>query len=142
MATNASIGYGTAFKRGDGASPTEAFAAIAEVRAINGFAMSKDTVDASHMASPSRYREFISGLRDAGEITVEINFDPASTDVANAFTDFDANVARNYQIVWADTSEFEFSGICTGVETGAPVDDMMTATLTYKLTGKPTLTQA
>lgn len=142
MATNASIGYGTAFKRGDGASPTEAFTALAEVTAINGFSMSKDTVDATHMASPSRYREFISALRDAGEVTVEINFDPGSTEVTNAFTDFDANVTRNYQIVWADTTEFEFAGICTGVETGAPVDDKMSATLTYKLTGKPTLTQA
>lgn len=141
MATNAAIGFGTAFKRGDGADP-EVFTAIAEVTAINGFAMSKDTVDASHMTSTNRYREFISGLRDAGEVSIEINFDPDGTDIANAFTDFNANVARNYQIVWADTSEFEFSGICTGVETGAPVDDKMSATLTYKITGQPALTQA
>lgn len=142
MTTDAAIGYGTAFKRGDGATPTEAFTALAEVTAINGFSMSKDTVDATHMGSPSRYREFISGLRDAGEITIEVNYDPDGTDIAAAFTDFDADVSRNYQIVWVDTTEFEFAAFCTGVETGAPVDDKMSATLTYKLTGKPTLTQA
>lgn len=141
MATNAAIGYGTAFKRGDGADP-EVFAALAEVTAINGFSMSKDTVDATHMTSTNRYREFISGLRDAGEISIEINFDADSTEIANAFTDFNANVSRNYQIVWADTSDFEFAGFCVGLETGAPVDDKMTATLTYKITGQPTLTQA
>lgn len=140
--TNAAIGYGTEFKRGNGGTPTETFAAIAEVTAINGFSLSKDTVDVTHMTSPSRFREFLSALRDAGEITVEVNFDPDGTDVGNAFTDYQADVSRNYQIVWADTSDFEFAGICTGIETGAPVDDKMSATFTYKVTGKPTFTQA
>ena len=141
MATDAAIGYGASFKRGDGASP-EVFTALGEVTAINGFELSKDTVDATHMGSPDRYREFISGLRDGGEVSVELNFVPDGTAITNAFTDFDADVARNYQIVWADTSDFEFSGICTGISTAVPVDDKMSATFTYKVTGKPTFTGA
>lgn len=141
MATNAAIGFGTLLKRGDGESP-EVFTALAEVTAINGFDLSKDTQDATHMGSTARYREFISGLRDAGEISVEVNFVPDGTTLDNAMTDYEADVARNYQIVWVDTSEFEFSGICTGVSTAAAVGDKMAATFTYKLTGQPVLTQA
>lgn len=140
--TSATIGYGTQFKRGDGASPTEAFTAIGEVSAINGFSMSKDTADVTHMASTSRYREFVSGLRDAGEVSIDVNYIPGGTDIDNAFTDYDANTSRNYQIVWADGTEFEFAGICTSIATNEPIDDKMSATFTYKITGVPTFTQA
>lgn len=141
MTTSATIGYGTAFKRGDGASP-EAFTALAEVIDLGGPEMSKDTVDATHMASPSRYREFISGLRDGGEVSVMVNFVPGNTTFANALTDFDADVTRNYQIVWADGSTLEFAGHMTGPAVTQPIDDKMTATFTYKVDGKPTFTAA
>ena len=34
------------------------------------------TVDATHMASTDKWREFVGGLRDAGEVSITINFVP------------------------------------------------------------------
>lgn len=37
-----------------------------------------EEVDATHLKSPGRRREFISGLIDGGEVTVNMNYDPGS----------------------------------------------------------------
>lgn len=141
MTTNADIGFGTQFKRGDGNSP-ESFVAIAEVTGGMMPDLSKDAVDATHHRSPNRYREFISGLRDGGEIEVVANFVPGSSDVDDMFTDYNADAARNYQIVWTDGSEFEFSGILIGLSMDPPLDDKMSVTMRFKVSGQPTYTAA
>jgi hypothetical protein len=37
-----------------------------------------DEVDVTHLQSPGRRKEFISGLVDGGEVTVTMNYDPGS----------------------------------------------------------------
>lgn len=144
MATSARIGYQTLFKSGNGASP-EVFATLAEVTAITPPAMSRDTVDATHMESPGAWREFIAGLKDGGEVSLELNFIPGGT-AASALTaelDLDGPLAlKNRQILFPDGSYFSFAGILTGFEPDAPIDDKMSASVTFKITGKPTLVQA
>ena len=100
MATNAAIGHGTLWKRGNGASPTEAFATVAEVTAISGPGISRDTIDATHMESPDRFREFVGGLRDGGEVTVTLNLNAKGTAFTNALTDINANAPTNYEMLW------------------------------------------
>ena len=141
MATNASIGYGTIFQRGDGADP-ETFTPVGEVINELPWDMTKDVVDATHHGSPNRYREKISGLRDAGEIVIEVNHVPGGTAFTDALSDFNDDVARNYKIVWSDTSELEFSGILSNLSVTSPLDDKMVASLTYTLASEPTYTAA
>lgn len=134
------IGHGASFKRGNADGPPETYTAIAPVVSISGPSMSKDVVDVSSLSSTDRYREFISGMRDGGEVTIEIRFDPADADVDNALTDFEADAARSYQIAWADGSTFAFEGILTAWSPETPYDDAMSMSLTYKVTGAPTFT--
>lgn len=136
MATEARIGHSTSFQRGDGQDP-ENFAAVSEVMEIGGPSLSKDAVDATSHSSAEGWRDFISGLKDAGEITIGSNFVPDNDDVANWLSDFNANDSRNYQIVFPDGTTWGFAAIMTGMEIDTPQDDKMTCTATYKLTGKP-----
>lgn len=136
------IGHGAAFKRGNADGPPETYTAIAPVISISGPGMSKDAIDVSHLASTERYREFVSGMRDAGEVTIELRFDPGDSDVDNALTDFEADTARSYQIAWADGSTFNFEGILTAWSPETPFDDAMSMSLTYKVTGQPSFTAA
>jgi hypothetical protein len=47
------------------------------------------------------------------------------------------------RIVFPDgVSRFDFDAILTGFESEASLDDKMSATVTFKLSGPPTLTQA
>lgn len=136
------IGHGASFRRGNADGPPETYTAIAPVVSISGPGMSKDAIDVSHLASTARYREFISGMRDGGEVSIEIRFDPGDSDVDNALTDFEADTARSYRISWADGSTFDFEGILTGWTPETPFDDAMSMSLTYKVTGQPTFTAA
>ena len=77
-------------------------------------------------------------MKDGGEVTIECNFDPDGTDVTNWLSDINTDSERTYQITFPDTTEWLFEGIMTALEVSDPLDDKMTATATYKVTGKPT----
>ncbi|WP_061023893.1 phage tail tube protein [Bradyrhizobium sp. CCH5-F6] len=144
MTTQARIGYGTVFKSGNGASP-EVFTTLAEVTAITPPAMARDTVDATHEESPGAWREFIAGLKDGGEVSLELNFVPGGSAALALTAELDldgSSASKNRQIVFPDGSYFSFAGILTAFEPDAPIDDKMAASVTFKVTGKPSLVQA
>lgn len=98
-----------------------------------------DQVDVTHYGSSGRRREFISGLIDGGEITIEMNYNPGSaTDLLcqDAKDDGDVRQAR-ISIPKSPTGRRQFTGNCivTGYEIANPVDDKATATLTLKVSG-------
>lgn len=144
MATSARIGYQTLYKSGNGASP-EVFTTLAEVTGITPPAISRDTVDATHEESPGAWREFIAGLKDGGEVSLELNFIPGGTAIAALMAEMDLDgpsALKNRQILFPDGSYFSFAGILTGLEPDAPIDDKMSASVTFKVSGKPSLVQA
>jgi predicted secreted protein len=133
-------GFGTELQRGDGTTPTEVFTALANVTNIGGPGLSRETIDVTAHDSPDAWMEFRGGLKDGGEVSVDINYDPAEHDVLVA--DFEDEDPRNYQLVFPDTgaTTWTFAAILTGFEPEAPYDDKLAASLTFKVTGKPTLT--
>lgn len=144
MTTTARIGYGTLFQTGDGNSP-EAWTTLAEVTSITPPNMARDSIDASHEQSPDGWREFIAGMKDGGDVTIEMNFDPDSTSVAALMAELNLSgpaATKTRRILFPDTSTFDFEAFLTAFEPDAPLDDRMTATATFKITGRPFLTQA
>jgi predicted secreted protein len=139
MASNAFAGVGASFKRGDGTS-SESFVAIAEVNSIEGPSMSADTIDVTSLDSIGGYREFITGFRDGGEVTLEMNFTRDGYIIM--LTDFEAGLNVNYQIVLPDTgaTTFDFAGLVTALSMSVPTDDKVTASVTIKVDGQPTVT--
>jgi predicted secreted protein len=98
-----------------------------------------EDVEATHMASPGRRREYIAGLIDDGEGTIEMNYVPGSaTDILIRAALADG-ATRDYKAVLpvADGSTWEVTGDCIvkGYERSIAIDDRMTATLTVRFTG-------
>lgn len=135
--------FGTLFQRGDGGTP-EQFVTIANVTSISGPTRTRETLDVTAHNSPDGWREFIGGLKDGGEVSLEINYDPgeASHDLD---ADFDDAEPRRYRIVILPDTEdehtWEFTGILTELSDEFPFDDKMSRSMTVKVSGKPTLTQ-
>ncbi|MFE0270809.1 phage tail tube protein [Streptomyces sp. NPDC058992] len=131
-------GFGVQLKRGDG-EVSETFTAIADVTNLSGPGLSRETLDVTSHGSPDAYMEFLGGLKDPGEVSVDINYQPAVHDVLVA--DFDDPEPRNYQIVFPDTgaTTWTVKAILTGFEPEVPYDDKATAALTFKISGKPTI---
>jgi len=139
--TSAVFAHGTLLKLGDGGGP-ETFATIAEVRGISGPSLAADAIEATNHDSEEAWREFIGGLKDGGEVSFDINFIPdegthdASTGLASK-----VGYKDNYQLVFPTSPAvtWSFPAVLTGFEPTAPIDDVLTAAITLKVAGKPTL---
>lgn len=146
--SRARLGYGTLLERrisADGVSP-EVWQLIAERVSIGGPSMSRDAPDVTHMDSPNGWREFIPGLKDAGELTVEGNFvpdDPSQNGETGLLSEFYSDVRARWRITFPLTGspavQWEMSGIMTGFELDMPVDDKLAFTATVKISGEPTI---
>lgn len=130
--------FGTQLERGDGAA-TEVFTPIANVTNITPPGIERETYDVTAHDSPDGWREFIGGLKDGGEVEIELNYDPREHDVL--VSDFEDSAPRNYRIVFPGTlGQWAFKAIMSGFESEAPHDDKLAATVTFKVSGKPTIT--
>jgi predicted secreted protein len=131
--------FGIALKRGDGVTPTEAFTAIGRVSDVKGPEIKRDTYDVTAHDSANGWREFIGGLKDAGEVTITVNYDPSVHDVL--IEDFEDVKPRNYKLVFPQAlGEWDLALILTEFSQEAPVDDKLSAELKFKVSGKPTVT--
>jgi len=130
-------GLGTLFKRWNSALSIPAWEDVCNVTAISGPGYSKDTLETTDLCSTDGYRTYIGGLRDAGEITLSMNY---GTDVwALMYADFDAINPGNYAIVLPDGVVFEFVGLVTACPIEIPMDEKLTSEVTIKISGKPTI---
>jgi len=133
-------GFGSRFSILSGSNQAD----IGELLSISGPSYSKETIDTTHMGSTDEFRTFIGGLRDAGEVTfdVQVNLLAADTDnhlkLLTSLEDDDTPVAMECDL--GNVATFSFSGIVTAFEPEAPLDDKQTCSITVKISGKPTLT--
>ena len=134
-------GFGSELRRGDGATP-EVYTAIANVTSLSGPAMERETIDVTAHDSPEQWMEFIGGLKDGGEVSMDVNYHPGEGTHNLLQDDFDDTAARNFRLVFPDPDEtaWQLSLILTGLEPEYPYDEKLECSCTWKVTGKPTLT--
>jgi len=144
MTSSAVHALGTLLKIGDGATPTETFTTIAEVTDLGGPSLTLETIDVTSHSSTNGWREFIGGLLDGGEVSFTINYLPANAThdaSTGVIADMKNRVVRNFTLVFPDsgTTTWTFSALVTGFEPGEPIDSQLTADVTLKVSGEPTL---
>lgn len=132
-ASNATPGYGAVLKRGT--------TVIADVVSITGPGVSRDTIEKTHLTSDGMAREFIPGLIDGGDVTVELNFLPDDTTQQFIFTDMISTTvtsveqAYTIQLTDATPQTIEMKLIPTAWEPSAPFDDKLGLSVTFKVSG-------
>ncbi|MDX1219047.1 histidine kinase [Sinorhizobium medicae] len=132
--TDASIGYGITFEMADILTPT-VFTYLSEIFDVTPPSDETDQVDATHMQSPNRTREFIDGLTDPGEASFEMNYVPGSASDKALIA---AKGKRKWcRITFPNGVQTLFTGSRQTYEKAAPTDDKMTATVTFKVSGDP-----
>ena len=112
---------------------------VGQVKSIGGPSASFGDVDTTTLDSSSNYRTFVPGLGDPGEVTMALVYDPTM-----ASHKMLARAAQNRtEKVWTfyhgsstgDTDVFNATVKSIGRET--PLDNLITADVTLKVTGKP-----
>lgn len=128
---------GTEFRRWD--STAGIWVQIAEITGISGPTMSRTTIDTTALDTPGGYMTFITGLRDPGTITLNMNFVRDTYIVMK--DDFESDTAQNYEIVLPDddTTTFEFEGLVTELPLDMPTNDKISAVITIKISGRVTM---
>lgn len=102
-----------------------------------------EDVEATHMLSPNRRREYVAGLIEDGEGTFEFNLIPGGATDLLIQAAVDDGVTRDYEVIIPDGAFGQkFAGDCIvkGYERAVPIDDRMTATMTVRFTGAVTIT--
>jgi uncharacterized membrane protein len=119
------VGFGTALHTATGY----------KITGVNHGGITRAVADATHMLSSAK--EFVaSSVYDPGELSVEVLFDPAIRPTADL-----ANVATNQvvNVYWASggtaTTLWSAFGYMTQFEAGAQMEEMMSGTVTIKLSG-------
>ncbi len=143
MTTNQVSSYGTLLKIGDGGGP-ETFTTIAEVKDISGPSFERATIDATTHSSTGAWKEVVPGLLEPGEVSFEIGFLPTNathSQTSGLVRDLKNRTKRNFQLVFTDggSTTWQFAAYVTGFTPKAPVDGLLGADVTLKLTGAPTL---
>lgn len=131
MATN--DGFGVVLQR----NISSTWTTIAQLQDVVGPSRSKSVWDATTKDSSARTREFASGLRDGGEVTVTILYDPSSTTHLQLLTDYAADTTASYRVAYADGSTYgdTFAAIVTGFVPNGPMDGLLSADVTLKVSG-------
>lgn len=136
-ASQADIGYLTKVEIREGDSPA-AYFELAEVIAVTPPNQQVDDVEVTHMQSPDRTREYIPGLNEPGEASIEMNW------IAGSATDEFliglrlSGDRRDVRITWPNLTTWTFLGHVKGYEPVTPIDDRQTVTATLKVDGANT----
>lgn len=139
MTTEAFVGE-MFLDRGDGASP-EVFTRICEVFGISGLGESNELVEATSFCSAGN-REYIGGLADGEEITVECNYEQGDAGLLAMITDVKNKTTRNFRVSVEHSSPaevFSFAAVCLSWTLNPSVDDRNTISFGLKITGSVTI---
>ena len=134
--TAVGIGSGAQFWLGNASN---VLIKLAEIVSVNPPNPQVADVEATHMESPNRRKEYIAGLIEDGTGAFEMNYVPGSASDQLLIAALAAGTARAYKIVLpvANGTTWEISGTCIpkGYDRNTPIADRMTATLTVRFTG-------
>lgn len=134
MGSQAFAGVGTKFQRWNGTTWDD----IAEINAIEGPGMTKDTLEVTSLDTDAGYNEFITGFAEGGTVTLDMNFTRETYELMK--DDFESDVVQNYRIQLADydsePSTFTFGGLVIELPMGISADDKVTADVVIQVTSQ------
>ena len=115
---------------------------IAAVTNISGPSLALDTEDVTTHDSTAAFEEVVATILRSGEVNLDIVYDPAggTHDATTGLVYRLENRLKSYfDLIFRGTNNWTFSGYVTGFEPSTPVDGALTASVSMKLTGQPTL---
>ena len=130
---------GVTIKRGDG-EESETFTAFPEVISFSGLGKTNPLIDVTSFDSTGR--EYIAGLADGTEVTMEANYLPGDTQQAGLISDVDSGLNRNFEITITDgtsTKVYTVTFTCLSWTINPSYEDKNTISFTLKISGAITV---
>jgi hypothetical protein len=115
---------------------------IAYVQSMGGPGLALDTEDVTTHDQTTAFEEVVSTVLRSGELSLDIVYDPAETThnaTAGLLKWLDDKTRVYFDLTFMSTYNWIFNGYVTGFEPSEPHDGALTASVTIKLDGAPTL---
>lgn len=113
-------------------------AAIAGVKNLDGPGTQLAFIETTDFDSTGGFREYVGTLKDPGQMSFTLNFDPDSAGHEALCDDHDAAVARTFQLEFSHVSPpriWEFDAFVAEITPKAEVDGLIEAQVTLRVTG-------
>lgn len=111
---------------------------MGEVIEITPGEATSERVQATHMQSPGRRHEYISGMIDNGEGSFQINWVPGNATDVTLRGLLASGATEEHTIVFPNGVTVAFNAQVTGFSKAMPLEDRMTATITVAISGEET----
>jgi len=132
--TQASIGYGSVLELAPFEDPT-AFEYVSEVRNFSLPSPATDQQQATHMQSPNKTHEYVPGMTDPGEFGCEMNYIPGSA--SDLLMLAAKGKRKRVRITAPNGVQVLFTGSRQTYEKTAETEGVMTASVSFKVSGEP-----
>lgn len=114
---------------------------VALVGPLSGPSLSRDTIDTTNQDNQSGYKEFIGSLKDGGEITLTLFWNPEAQGQFKPdglYAAFEDGLRHNFQIILpSEAYAWTFAGVVTKMNFKYDPQAAQTADCTIKVSGKP-----
>lgn len=135
-ATTGKIGYGSQLLMDDGVG---VYTALANVVSIDGPNEVLGTVEGTHLGSDNSQREHVATLKDGGDISLTLHFDPtaatqnSTTGLRKKYVD---RTLTNFRLVFAGFSQrFNFAAYVTAISPAISLEGITELSVTLKVSG-------
>jgi len=114
---------------------------IANIKDISGPELTQETEDVTTHDQATPWREKIGTLLDAGDVTLELVFDPGDTTHAALLAQMVGRTSEAFDLKINDTNKtmWSFDAFVTKFSPKEPVDGALTASCSITITGEITL---
>lgn len=131
------IGYGSTVEVGEIDGANTNFTTIAGLQDITMPEATADDVEVTSMDSPNRTKEFIAGMIDMGEVSIEMNYeaDSATDTLLTAIQGSGETVELRFTLNGM-AQPVTYAAYCKTYGITAPVQDKMMATATFKVSAQ------
>jgi hypothetical protein len=130
----AEIAYGAKLQINDGAGSS--YQDVSNVTSISPPAAEVGTVESTHLLSPARYKEYIAGLVEPGELQATLHYTTSEYSRLVALR----GVSKTFKVIFNDDQNVTFAGFITKIEPtiGGP-EELKTINFTVKVNGAITV---
>lgn len=127
----ADTGIGTIFQKKVG----PAYESISNLLSISGPGSARDTVDNTVLDDDDGFRDFITGLRDGGTLSFDMQFTREGYE--SILEDFNDDDPQDYALFFVKQGEgaILFKGFVTDLPLDIPLNDVIKCSVSIKITG-------
>lgn len=141
--SSATNSQGVTIKRGNSVSgASSSYTLIAEILSFSGPNETAKQIEVTSLDSTAK--EYIGGLVDGGEVSFEMNFLGGNAQQQGIRSDMVGRLKRDWTVILNDAvttvpTSFTFTAVVTAFSMKGSVDNPVTASVTLKMTGAPTI---